>query len=298
MRCVYLVARGTLDEVLWQLIEKKFRDLGEFVEGKEKHKLVVDNVIENNAELFASLFDSPVVSDTDGDDCADSNDMEDLQLSFADIAELGAEERKMLLVDGEDGEQSTEQSQHGQTEVTPIMLVDDDDDMDKKPAARMVCTDGIDNDEDDDSLSESKVAPPYDTRLSGADAIPKDSILYGCRLYKVIFSTPTLGISLRLFHGRTFIFRVSPQRREALGVNCKPEIGDILVSVEGYPLPLHNDIDYLLNFTKFFLKNPPIEMHFVAAPRAALEFLHDIETPAVVRAPIAANEVIELLDDD
>ena len=28
-RCLYFVAKGTLDEVLWKLIEKKFRDLGE-----------------------------------------------------------------------------------------------------------------------------------------------------------------------------------------------------------------------------------------------------------------------------
>jgi SNF2 family DNA or RNA helicase len=29
VRCLYFVAKGTLDEVLWKLIEKKFRDLGE-----------------------------------------------------------------------------------------------------------------------------------------------------------------------------------------------------------------------------------------------------------------------------
>ena len=28
VECLYLVASGTLDEVLWRLIEKKFRDLG------------------------------------------------------------------------------------------------------------------------------------------------------------------------------------------------------------------------------------------------------------------------------
>jgi SNF2 family DNA or RNA helicase len=29
VRCLYFIAKGTLDEVLWKLIEKKFRDLGE-----------------------------------------------------------------------------------------------------------------------------------------------------------------------------------------------------------------------------------------------------------------------------
>lgn len=28
MNCLYFVARGTLDDVLWKLLEKKFRDLG------------------------------------------------------------------------------------------------------------------------------------------------------------------------------------------------------------------------------------------------------------------------------
>lgn len=34
VNCLYFAAKGTLDDVLWQLIEKKFQDLGEFVEGK------------------------------------------------------------------------------------------------------------------------------------------------------------------------------------------------------------------------------------------------------------------------
>ena len=31
VRCLYFIAKGTLDEVLWKLIEKKFRDLGEVI---------------------------------------------------------------------------------------------------------------------------------------------------------------------------------------------------------------------------------------------------------------------------
>lgn len=30
VHCLYMVAKGTLDEVLWQLLEKKFQDLGTF----------------------------------------------------------------------------------------------------------------------------------------------------------------------------------------------------------------------------------------------------------------------------
>jgi hypothetical protein len=28
VHCLYFVARGTLDDILWKLLEKKFRDLG------------------------------------------------------------------------------------------------------------------------------------------------------------------------------------------------------------------------------------------------------------------------------
>eukprot|EP00957_Ditylum_brightwellii_P208032 15355580-Ditylum_brightwellii.AAC.1 len=46
VRCVYFQTRDTLDEILWRLIEKKFRALGEFVEGKEKQKIVVHKTYE------------------------------------------------------------------------------------------------------------------------------------------------------------------------------------------------------------------------------------------------------------
>ena len=31
VNCLYFVAKGTLDDVLWKLIEKKFRDLGPYI---------------------------------------------------------------------------------------------------------------------------------------------------------------------------------------------------------------------------------------------------------------------------
>ena len=40
VKCTYFIARGTLDEVLWKLVEKKFRALGEFVEGEGKDLVV------------------------------------------------------------------------------------------------------------------------------------------------------------------------------------------------------------------------------------------------------------------
>lgn len=39
VRCLYFIAKGTLDEVLWKLIEKKFRDLGEVSDALRKNFL-------------------------------------------------------------------------------------------------------------------------------------------------------------------------------------------------------------------------------------------------------------------
>ena len=48
VRCLYFIGKGTLDEVLWKLIEKKFRDLGEFVEGKENMGIALEREMEDD----------------------------------------------------------------------------------------------------------------------------------------------------------------------------------------------------------------------------------------------------------
>ena len=53
VHCLYFVASGTLDDPLWRLLEKKFRDLGEFVEGMEKQKIVVHKTYHGTKELDA-----------------------------------------------------------------------------------------------------------------------------------------------------------------------------------------------------------------------------------------------------
>ena len=53
VHCLYFVASGTLDDLLWRLLEKKFRDLGEFVEGMEKQKIVVHKTYHGTKELDA-----------------------------------------------------------------------------------------------------------------------------------------------------------------------------------------------------------------------------------------------------
>jgi SWI/SNF-related matrix-associated actin-dependent regulator 1 of chromatin subfamily A len=48
VRCLYFIGKGTLDEVLWKLIEKKFCNLGEFVDGKENLGIALERELEDD----------------------------------------------------------------------------------------------------------------------------------------------------------------------------------------------------------------------------------------------------------
>ena len=100
VNCLYFVARETLDDVLWKLIEKKFRDLGEFVEGQEKLKLVIDKEYRGAKELQSALFHVEDDGSDDEDGPTDTTNV-DRELEFDadlvhDIEEMGEEEERML----------------------------------------------------------------------------------------------------------------------------------------------------------------------------------------------------------
>ena len=63
--------------MLWKLIEKKFRDLGEFVEGKEKQKMIVDRTYESAKELF-SMFQTRAALDGDDSESEEDEDLRNL----------------------------------------------------------------------------------------------------------------------------------------------------------------------------------------------------------------------------
>ena len=67
---MYIIAKGTLDEVLWKLIEKKFRQLGEFVEGKENLDIVVHRTFDCGLQAIA-------IDDDDDDDDEEEEDDEE-----------------------------------------------------------------------------------------------------------------------------------------------------------------------------------------------------------------------------
>jgi len=57
--CLFYWLGGALSillQILWKLVEKKFRDLGEFVEGKDNLNIVVHNYYEDEVSAIRRLF--------------------------------------------------------------------------------------------------------------------------------------------------------------------------------------------------------------------------------------------------
>jgi SNF2 family DNA or RNA helicase len=100
-RCLYIVAKGTLDELLWKHIENKFRDLGEFVEGKEKLKLLVHKVIVGSSSLIQSIdtealfCDDNQVEDGGDIDCNSEHGSSDSFL-YKELKNLELDDRELV----------------------------------------------------------------------------------------------------------------------------------------------------------------------------------------------------------
>jgi SWI/SNF-related matrix-associated actin-dependent regulator 1 of chromatin subfamily A len=314
VKCLYIVAKGTLDDILWKLIEKKFRDLGEFVEGKEKLKLVVDKIYHNEKELY-SIFSNEDASH-DGIEDVDQEDFENFMLGVElehDIEELGEEEQKMLMLsetsddnDGEPGDSEDSkvpaieggkvESSLGASEDAAIALLDDDD--------------------DDSEVSETE-AEWLDLRNNRVTRL--DVPLLDCRCYKIVIGESRLGVDVTLFHSRIVIKEISRSRLDRLGPHSKPSVGDVLVAVNGHRLALVSSLLPVMQYLQKLFQNPPVELSFVEIPSFITRFKEHIATyknmitssnggsnraaARAARQQEAANKeipdaVIDLADDD
>lgn len=329
------MARGTLDDVLWKLIEKKFRDLGEFVEGKEKLKLIVDNEYTGAKELQSAMFHVDDDGSDDGDGQEDTTVVDpEFELDgdlVHDIEELGEEEQRMLQEsedpdDGDgDGQQPIEfdtkmparksvferTSSKGLSEDDAIALSDDEEvPTSSKPSANGTTV--------DKTISDAKEQQVYEGLSKNVD--DPQNILEGCRLYRIIFPDKRLGLEVTIYNYRVVVAGVNDERLQRLGHDSKPSVGDILVGIAGSALKPANNLGAILQYLKSVLENPPTEFTFAEAPRFVTEFKRvreQINQPippipfatataaaaTVSRPPPPSNsnsnsDMIELLDDD
>jgi hypothetical protein len=262
-----------LDEVLWKLIEKKFQELGEFVEGKEKLKIVVEKEYTHLKDLY-SIFQSNDDMDDEGvrnDDEFDDSIDRDFQLDndlLHEIEHLGEEERLMLELGTDSDDEDADQQKDSKPsafaveesttmpnaggEDEPITLLDSDDE--DAPPAKAIA------DENSGMNHGTALAAPL---YPSSD--PTSEQLTGCRLYRIFVSGPKLGLELSWYKGRVVV-SLALNITDCDGIaRVRPKIGDILVCVGGTPIPMVPTAEYfrcVIQHVKKRMMEPPVELRF------------------------------------
>ena len=305
VKCLYFVASGTLDVLLWDLLEKKFRDLGEFVEGKEKMKIVVQRTYKSVAEV-QTIFDKIEDDEAEEDGKLNDNDMDtegsdliklenDLQ---DDIVQLAQEEMGMIKQEQEDEDGADNnrrmslqvgntqpaqpKSTLGQTEDEAICLSDDDE---------------------DDAVvvnPEVKAKPASPPEVSS-----NDRVLIRPRFYKQWFKGASYGIQLLKMGRRLTVIQ------NTFGKD-KPAFGDVLVAVNGHRVVIDADMSLVTTFMKKCLDHNTTELIFLEDEEFLKKYTPHIADAAkqieakmqesfkkLKSAPPAndKDDVIEILDD-
>lgn len=303
VKCLYFVASGTLDVLLWDLLEKKFRDLGEFVEGKEKMKIVVQRTYKSVAEV-QSIFDKIEDDDADEDAKLNENDMEaegddliklenDLQDDIVQLAEEemgmikqeqddedGADNNRRMSLQVDNGQPAQPKSTLGQTEDEAICLSDDDEDeaVVVKPDAK-----------------EKPTSPP--------EVSSNNRVLIRPRFYKQWFKGASYGIQLLKIGRRLTVIQNTFGKQ-------KPAFGDVLVAVNGHRVVIDADMNIVITYMKKALEQNTTELIFLEDEEFLKKYSSQITQSAkeieamtnkrLKSAPPANSKdsAIEILDDD
>lgn len=237
VRCLYFIGKGTLDEVLWKLIEKKFRVLGEFVEGKENMDIALERELADD-EHEEILKSEDIVDDGNGkkrksqDVLSDLLDTDDFELKN-EIDELCHEEEDMLNIknDDEDDEPDADENiASGTSTVETVARGKNVASVAKAASSEVV----IELSDDEDALTFAHIRNLY--RESGILAdlkIPGELHFNKLRLYSVKYPGPHYGLIMVTCNGRVIV--KSHQTDDNLLFPTK--VGSIIVGVNGYLLP-------------------------------------------------------------
>ena len=329
VECLYFVASGTLDEILWKLLEKKFKDLGEFVEGQEKLKLVVEKTYERVKELH-SIFSTSEEEDDEEDGAPIKGDGDDEILGLEmdlqqDIAELGKEELTMMLpadADEEEAEIDLVNDSKQPVQVETLESNDEGDGRGKSEDDAICLSDDDDDEEPAKSAGQSNGSATADERNSdnAAGLVSRrfnfNAPLPKCRLYSMMFEGPYYGIQLRLHQRRAIVCKSQTS-------HGKPAVGDILVALNGRLFELADHLDPILQYMRISIsREPPVRLTF-AEDETFTKYYTEVALPADIELEMQqamhrrqlkemaramrrakqepprqdAGEVIELLDD-
>jgi len=103
--------------------------------------------------------------------------------------------------------------------------------------------DVIDDDDDDASINSIEEYPDM-------------------KVFKMAFPGPTYGLVLVPHRGRVVVHQRTSKRINDLGRNIKPHVGDILVSIDNFPIHTSTPFVNVLNLMKKKLMKPPVELMF------------------------------------
>ena len=284
--------------MLWKLIEKKFQDLGEFVEGKERLKMVVHKVYKSTKELF-SMFQTELDTFDDEDD----DFVEDMMNELISDEELEQEmlslgEMETKMVKGDEIEDEDTPAAEGDEDRKPSSIdvsrpSKKEDRLGKSEEAAITLSSG------EDSEGGNNVAS-----LVSATASPTSSSidvpLMNCRMYRMVFPGPSIGVDIFPFNGRIVVDNVGHERRQRLGPNCKPETGDVFVSIGNVQCPVGWSLPIFRQYMKMAFARPPVTVIFAEVPQIKEQFLRYREQTREARrlASADASEVIEINDSD
>jgi len=324
VRCLYFIGKGTLDEVLWKLIEKKYRALGEFVDGKEEIGIALERELQDDEQ---DEILKPDDSSDEGDGNGNSRkrkapedvfgeilDTDDLELQ-KEIDELCHEEEDMLNIKNEEEDDEPEIDENKSSATSNTALFNGKTDTSTTGHCTTVATTVIEllDDEDDDVVIKAPTVVSIQRQYRESGILAKlriePSIQFNnLRLYNVHYPGPTYGLIMIACNGRVVVkAHQTPQ-----AANQYPKIGSIIVSCNGYVIPYGAPFNKVLMLMKAIMTQPPVKVTFAEDDEFTSMFLEDFvpnlptrnqynNNPVPPHAPPQqqqqSSEVIELLDD-
>lgn len=291
VRCLYIVARGTLDEyvvvitlrnnfhplpslltfkfysVLWKLIEKKFQDLGEFVEGKEKLKMVVHKEYKNKKELFSTFQTEIDPDDEEPDDAFMEDNMEWMADQLEDdILSLVEEEKEMVKDTEAEADDDDAPPGEGGDEKKPMATSTPNTVTTKQEGKSEEAAITLSSGEESGDDEPTTAAAPHSGPPEAKPAAPVDTPLSLCRMYRMLFPGPAIGVDVDMFQGRIFVNSINPERLNRLGPNSKPSVGDVFVSINRTICPLEWTTSQFRHFVKTSFLTGPVQIVFAEIP--------------------------------
>lgn len=238
MRVLYTIAKGTLDEVLWILLKRKFRALGEFVEGKEMMDIILHKTYANEFDAVNRKCEQ-VDIDSDSDDAGKKEDANALADEYSiqhEIEELATEDIQQAAGNEDDcfaddapPRDRKERASDNATQHEIICLSDDEvDEPSSNPTLNMT--------------SEEILAFYMKRKDQGFLLLPKSLKLRNTTFFSMFFPGPHYGITFYSYSGRSIVLS-NKLSKDPEG----PQVGDVLVAVNQWVARADTDFQEVLS---------------------------------------------------